>query len=52
MLLSLSFDSGVSDIVKETAARIKINELLEAAGWRFFPEGKLPATSSSRVFGP
>jgi len=29
--------------MKEAAARIKINKLLEAAGWRFFPEGKLPA---------
>lgn len=29
--------------VKEAAARIKINKLLEAAGWRFFAEGKLPA---------
>jgi type I restriction enzyme R subunit len=28
---------------KEATARIKINKLLEAAGWRFFPEGKLPA---------
>jgi type I restriction enzyme R subunit len=25
--------------VKEATARIKINKLLEAAGWRFFPEG-------------
>jgi len=24
---------------KEATARIKINKLLEAAGWRFFPEG-------------
>ncbi len=31
-------------IVKEATARIKINKLLEAAGWRFFAEGKLPAT--------
>jgi len=23
---------------KEASARIKINKLLEAAGWRFFPE--------------
>ena len=30
-------------IVKEATARIKINKLLEAAGWRFFAEGKLPA---------
>jgi type I restriction enzyme R subunit len=29
--------------VKEAAARIKINKLLEAAGWRFFAEGKAPA---------
>ncbi len=24
---------------KEATARIKINKLLEAVGWRFFPEG-------------
>ncbi len=29
--------------MKEAAARIKINKLLEHAGWRFFAEGKLPA---------
>jgi len=29
--------------MKEAAARIKINRLLEAAGWRFFPEGDNPA---------
>ncbi len=28
---------------KEAAARIKINKLLEAAGWRFFADGKTPA---------
>jgi type I restriction enzyme R subunit len=28
---------------KEATARIKINKLLEAAGWRFFPEGSEPA---------
>ncbi len=28
---------------KEATARIKINQLLEAAGWRFFAEGKQPA---------
>ena len=28
---------------KEARARIKINKLLEAAGWRFFPEGRAPA---------
>lgn len=28
---------------KEATARIKINKLLEAAGWRFFSEGNLPA---------
>ncbi len=29
--------------MKEATARIKINKLLEAAGWRFFADGKLPA---------
>ena len=28
---------------KEATARIKINQLLEAAGWRFFPQGDQPA---------
>ena len=28
---------------KEATARIKINKLLEAAGWRFFPVGDVPA---------
>lgn len=28
---------------KEATARIKINKLLEAAGWRFFPDGGKPA---------
>ncbi|HAR99442.1 MAG TPA: restriction endonuclease subunit R [Syntrophus sp. (in: bacteria)] len=28
---------------KEATARIKINRLLHAAGWRFFPEGQSPA---------
>jgi len=28
---------------KEATARIKINRLLEAAGWRFFQEGTAPA---------
>jgi type I restriction enzyme R subunit len=28
---------------KEASARIKINKLLEAAGWRFFPAGSGPA---------
>lgn len=28
---------------KEATARIKINKLLEAAGWRFFSEGNAPA---------
>ena len=30
-------------LMNEATARIKINKLLEAAGWRFFAEGKLPA---------
>jgi type I restriction enzyme, R subunit len=29
--------------MKEATARIKINKLLEAAGWRFFAEGQSPA---------
>ena len=29
--------------MKEATARIKINKLLETAGWRFFPEGGVPA---------
>jgi type I restriction enzyme R subunit len=29
--------------MKEAAARIKINKLLEAAGWRFFADGNAPA---------
>jgi type I restriction enzyme R subunit len=29
--------------MKEAAARIKINKLLKAAGWRFFADGTLPA---------
>ena len=28
---------------KEATARIKLNKLLEAAGWRFFPAGSAPA---------
>ena len=28
---------------REATARIKINRLLESAGWRFFPEGNAPA---------
>ena len=28
---------------KEATARIKINKLLEAAGWRFFPDPRQPA---------
>ncbi len=29
--------------MKEATARIKINQRLEAAGWRFFPDGTAPA---------
>ena len=29
--------------MKEATARIKINKLLEATGWRFFAEGNAPA---------
>jgi type I restriction enzyme, R subunit len=34
---------GGSGSGNEAVARIKINKLLEAAGWRFFPEGNAPA---------
>lgn len=30
-------------MTKEATARIKINRLLETAGWRFFAEGGAPA---------
>ena len=30
-------------MAKEAQARIKLNKLLEAAGWRFFDDGKLKA---------
>ena len=29
--------------MKEATARVKIDKLLEAAGWRFFAEGGKPA---------
>ena len=29
--------------MKEATARIKINKLLELAGWRFFEDGNVPA---------
>lgn len=29
--------------MKEATARIKINKLLESAGWRFFADGNAPA---------
>ena len=29
--------------MNEASARIKINKLLESAGWRFFADGKRPA---------
>jgi hypothetical protein len=32
--------------MKEAAARIKINKLLEAAGWRFFSESVNPESYS------
>ena len=34
---------------KEATARIKINKLLEAAGWRFFAEGDLPANNRELI---
>lgn len=34
---------------KEATARIKINRLLEAAGWRFFGDGALPANRGAQA---
>jgi len=36
-------EGAVHMAAKEATARIKINKLLEAAGWRFFAEGNAPA---------
>lgn len=38
-----NINSGARVSKKEATARIKINKLLEAAGWRFLPDGDLPA---------
>jgi hypothetical protein len=35
--------------MKEAAARIKINQLLEAAGWRFFADERGPANIQLEV---
>jgi hypothetical protein len=32
---------------KEATARVTISKLLEAAGWRFFPDGSAPACRRS-----
>ena len=37
------FDSSESPFMKEATARIKINKLLEVAGWRFFADANGPA---------
>jgi len=34
---------------KEATARIKINKLLETAGWRFFAEGSAPANNRELI---
>src|SRR5690606_38483182 len=36
-------ERGARVPTKEATAQIKINKLLEAAGWRLFPEGGSPA---------
>jgi len=41
--LSNAAAPGIGMPETEATARIKINRLLEAAGWRFFPEGDAPA---------
>ena len=41
--LTLAADTGTWMPEKEATARIKINKLLEVAGWRFFQDGNAPA---------
>jgi type I restriction enzyme, R subunit len=41
--LTTRTEAGTRVSDKEATARIKINKLLEAAGWRFFPDGNKPA---------
>ena len=36
-------ETGTGMSKKEATARIKINQMLAAAGWRFFADGALPA---------
>lgn len=43
-LPTLAADTGTWMPEKEATARIKINKLLEAAGWRFFPDGDSAGT--------
>jgi type I restriction enzyme, R subunit len=38
-LVQCRAETGIGMPEKEATARVKINKLLEAAGWRFFPEG-------------
>ncbi len=37
------FGTGSGSVTKEATARIKINRLLEGAGWRFFQDSNGPA---------
>ena len=39
-------NSPLTEQMNEATARIRINRLLEEAGWRFFPEGDKPAPAS------
>lgn len=41
--LTATIEGGIRMREKEATARIKINKLLEAAGWRFFTDGGKPA---------
>jgi hypothetical protein len=38
--------------MKEAAARIKINKLLEASGWRFFADGNSQMRASTVSLAP
>jgi hypothetical protein len=46
--LTLETGENAAAMTKEAAARIKINKLLEAAGWRFFADTRACATCMRR----
>ena len=44
--LALPYRQSNQVLMNEAIARIKINKLLEAAGWRFFADGNKPPISA------